>query len=403
VTKIVEHPEVLLYTRIRKSPYFYASRRHGVEMYSFYNHMYHPRHYGDPVAEYWELLNGVTLWDVGVERQVEITGPDAFTLANMLVPRDLNKCAVGQCKYVFITAPDGGIINDPILLRLDENHFWISVADSDVLLWAMGVAYNSGLDVKIGEPDVGPMQIQGPKSRDVLVDLLGESVLEIPYYFCQDYELEGMNVMVSRTGYTSEIGFEIYCRDASHNALKLWDLVLEAGKPHGLAVIGPCHIRRIEGGILAYGADMWLDTNPYEVDLGYEWMVDLDQEADFVGKEALRRIKEQGISRKLVGVEIGGAGLGSYNDGSMMDFFPVYADGQNIGKVTSACFSPRLEKNIGYAMVPIEHAELGTELEVETPAKRTSAVVVRRPFIDPEKEIPKQDLAAAGARDESSS
>jgi glycine cleavage system aminomethyltransferase T len=173
VAQIVEHPEVLLYTRIRKSPYFYASRRHGVEMYSFYNHMYHPRHYGDPVAEYWELLNGVTLWDVGVERQVEITGPDAFTLANMLVPRDLNKCAVGQCKYVFITAPDGGIINDPILLRLGENHFWISVADSDVLLWAMGVAYNSGLDVKIGEPDVGPMQIQGPKSKDLLVDLLG--------------------------------------------------------------------------------------------------------------------------------------------------------------------------------------------------------------------------------------
>jgi glycine cleavage system aminomethyltransferase T len=288
------------------------------------------------------------------------------------------------------------------LLRLGENHFWISVADSDVLLWAMGVAYNSGLDVKIGEPDVGPMQIQGPKSRDVLVDLFGASVLEIPYYFCHDYELEGMDVMVSRTGYTSELGFEIYCRDASHNALKLWDLVLEAGKPHGLAVIGPCHIRRIEGGILAYGADMWLDTNPYEVDLGYEWMVDLDQEADFVGKEALRRIKEQGISRKLVGVEIGGAGLGSYNDGSMVDFFPVYADGKSIGKVTSACFSPRLEKNIGYAMVPIEYTELGTELEVETPVERTSAVVVRRPFIDPEKEIPRQDLATTGARDESS-
>jgi len=277
------------------------------------------------------------------------------------------------------------------------------VADSDVLLWAMGVAHNSGLDVKIGEPDIGPMQIQGPKSKDVLVDLFGETVLEIPYYYLHNYELEGMDVMVSRTGYTSEIGFEIYCRDASHNAMKLWDLVLEAGKPHGLAVIGPCHIRRIEGGILAYGADMWLDTNPYEVDMGYEWMVDLEQEADFVGKEALRRIKEQGISRKLVGVEIGGAGLGSYNDGSMIDFFPVYADGQSIGRVTSACYSPRLEKNIGYAMVPIAYAELGTELEVETPAERTSAVVVRRPFIDPEKEIPKQDLATTGAADESSS
>lgn len=395
MTHIVEHPEVLLYTRIRKSPYFYASRRHGVKAYSFYNHMYHPRHYGDPVEEYWQLLNGVTLWDVGVERQVEIIGPDAFTLANMLVPRDLNKCSVGQCKYVFITAPDGGIINDPVLLRLGENHFWISVADSDVLLWAMGIAYNSGLDVTIGEPDVAPMQIQGPKSKDVLVDLLGESVLDIPYYFLREYELEGMDVVVSRTGYTSELGFEIYSKNASSNAEKLWDLVLEAGKPHELAVIGPCHIRRIEGGILAYGADMWLDTNPYEVDMGYEWMVDLDQEADFVGKEALTRIKAEGISRKLVGVEIGGQKLGSYIDGTMIDFFPVRKDGDRVGDVTSSCYSPRLDKNIGYAMVPIELAEPGTELEVETPSERTSAVVVRRPFIDPKKEIPKQALAEA--------
>jgi glycine cleavage system aminomethyltransferase T len=393
VTQINEHPEVLLYTRIRKSPYFYCSRRHGVQRYSFYNHMYHPRHYGDPVEEYWELLNGVTLWDVGVERQVEITGPDAFTLANMLVPRDLNKCAVGQCKYVFITAPDGGIINDPVLLRLGQNHFWISVADSDVLLWAMGVAYNSGLDVTIGEPDVGPLQIQGPKSKDVLVGLFGQDVLEIPYYYLREYELDGMDVIVSRTGYTSELGFEIYSRNASRDAERIWDAVVQAGEPHGLAVIGPCHIRRIEGGILAYGADMWLDTNPYEVDMGYEWMVDLDQEADFVGKEALRRIRAEGIKRKLVGVEIAGEQLGSYIDNTMIDFFPVHRNGGRVGQVTSACYSPRLDKNIGYAMVPIELAELGTELEVETPTERTSAVVVQRPFIDPKKEIPKQELA----------
>jgi glycine cleavage system aminomethyltransferase T len=395
VTEIIEHPEVLLYTRIRKSPYFYASRRHGVQRYSFYNHMYHPRHYGDPVEEYWQLLNGVTLWDVGVERQVEITGPDAFTLANMLVPRDLNKCAVGQCKYVFITAPDGGIINDPVLLRLGENHFWISVADSDVLLWAMGVAYNSGLDVTIGEPDVGPVQIQGPKSTDVLVDLFGDGVLEIPYYHLRDYELQGMEVVVSRTGYTSEIGFEIYCRDASRNAEKMWEIVLEAGKPHGLAVIGPCHIRRIEGGILALGADMWYDTNPYEVGMGYDWMVDLEQGSDFIGKDALARIKQEGPKRKLVGVEIGGERLGAYSDGSMIDMFPVHKDGGRIGEVTSACFSPRLEKNIGYAMVPIEHGDLGTEVEVERPEGTTSAVVVEMPFIDPKKETPKQELASS--------
>ena len=203
-----------------------------------------------------------------------------------------------------------------------------------------------------------------------------------------------MNVLVSRTGYTAELGFEIYLYEASKNGVKLWDAVLEAGKPHDLAVIGPCHIRRIEGGILALGCDMWFDTNPYEVGMGYDWMVDLEQGSDFIGKEALAQIKEEGPKRQLVGVEIGGAELGSYNDGSMVDVFPVHKDGRRIGEVTSACFSPRLEKNIGFAMVPIEHSELGTELEIERPEETVSAVVVQKPFVDPEKETPKQELAA---------
>ena len=183
MAEINEHPGVLLYTRIRKSPYFYASRRHGVHMYSVYNHTYHPRHYGDPVEEYWQLLNGVTLWDVGVERQIEISGLDAFEFTNLLVARDLNKCEVEQCKYVFLCLPDGGIINDPVLMRVEENRFWLSLADSDVELWARGVAHNSDYDVEIKEIDVGPVQVQGPKSKDVMVDLFGDSVLEIPYYF----------------------------------------------------------------------------------------------------------------------------------------------------------------------------------------------------------------------------
>ncbi len=390
MTQTDKTPGIMLYSRIRKSPYFYSSRRHGVALYSVYNHTYHPRHYGDPVEEYWQLLTGVTLWDVGVERQVEITGPDAFDFTNFLVTRDLSKCAVEQCKYCFLTTPEGGIVNDPVLLRLDDNHFWLSLADSDALLWAKGLAYRSPFNVTIREPDVGPMQIQGPKSKDVLVELFGESILEVPYYFMTKTELEGMEVVVSRTGYTAEVGYEIYLKDASQHADKLWNTVLEAGRPHGLAVVGPSHIRRIEGGILALGADMWFDTNPFEVGIGYSWMVDLDGEADFVGKDALRRIKEEGVKRKLVGVEIGGESLGAYNDGSMIDFFPVLDNGARIGEVTSACHSPRLEKNIGYAMVPVQHAELGTELEVDTPHGRTSATVVEKPFIDPKKETPKQ-------------
>jgi glycine cleavage system aminomethyltransferase T len=388
-------PGVLLYTRLKKSPYFYASRKHGPKLYSVYNHHYHPRHYGDPVEEYWHLLNGVTLWDVGgAERQIEISGPDAFDFTNLLVARDLNKCQVGQCKYVFNTLPDGGIINDPVLLRVEENRFWLSLADSDVELWARGVAHGLDYDVTVKEIDVGPVQVQGPKSKDVMVDLFGDEILEIPYYFVRPFEVEGMRVLVSRTGYTAELGYEIYLYEASKNGTRLWDAVLEAGKPHDLEVIGPCHIRRIEGGILALGCDMWFDTNPYEVGMGYDWMVDLEQGADFIGKDALHQIKLEGPKRQLIGVEIEGANLGSYNDGSMIDVFGVHKDGQRIGEITSACWSPRLEKNIGYAMVPTEQSELGTEFEIEKPDETVGAVAVPKPFVDPQKETPKQEVAA---------
>jgi glycine cleavage system aminomethyltransferase T len=391
LSPIEENPGILLYTRIRRSPYFHSSRKHGVKRYSVYNHFYHPRHYGDPVDEYWHLINEVTMWDVGVERQIEISGPDAFAFTNMLVPRDLNKCRVGQCKYVFITAPDGGIINDPVLLRLEEDRFLLSLADSDVDLWAMGVAYHSGLDVTVREVDISPVQIQGPKAKGVMSDLFGPEILDLPYYdLAQDLKLDGMSVFVSRTGYSGEIGYEIYLYDAYRHADRLWNLVLEAGKPHNLRVIGPCHIRRIEAGILAYGADMWLDTNPFEVDMGYSWMVDLDQEADFVGKDALKRIKEQGATRKLVGIDIDGPQLGTYIDNEMIDFFPVRSGDREVGNVTSACHSPRLEKNIGYAMLPMNLTEFGTEVDVETPAGRHRGVVAPKPAYDPTKEIPKQ-------------
>lgn len=384
-------PAILQYPRIRKSPYFYSSREHGVAMYSVYNHTYHPRHYGDPVAEYWHLLEAVTLWDVGVERQVEITGPDAFEFTNMLVSRDLTQCAVGQAKYAFVTAPDGGIINDPVLLRLGENHFWLSLADSDVLLWAQGLAHASGAKVQVTEPDVGPVQVQGPRAGQVMVDLFGQSILDIPYYYTAQRDLDGMDVVVSRTGFSGEVGYEIYLRNASRDAGKLWDAVWEAGRPHDLRVIGPCHIRRIEGGFLSWGNDIGYDTNPFEVGYGFEttWMVDLEGEADFVGKEALRRVSQEGITRKLVGVQIDGPQLGSFNDGSMIDYFPVLQQDRQVGKVTSACYSPRLERNIGYAMVPLELSAIGTSLAVRTPHGLAAAVVVEKPFVDPTKQRPR--------------
>jgi glycine cleavage system aminomethyltransferase T len=385
-------PKIHMYTRIRKSPYFYASRKHGVQSYSVCNRMYHPRHYDDPIAEYWRLVHDVTLWDVGVERQVEIAGPDAFALTNLLTPRDLTKCQVGQCKFVLITDVDGGIINNPVLLRLAEDRFWLSVADGDVLLWAKGVASQGGFDVRISEPDVAPVQIQGPNSQAVLRDLVGERVLELAYYRMAEFDIDGMNVVVSRTGYTGEIGYEVYLRNASRDGQQLWDAVLEAGRPHDLAVIGPCQIRRVEAGILSYGSDIALDNNAYSdyaflnpYEAGLEWTVDLDQEADFIGKGALRRVASYGVTRKVVGVEIGGDPIIGYHE----DYLPVVDGDRQIGQVSSAFFSPRLEKNIGFALVPIEHADLGSKLTVDSARGRADAVVVPKPFIDPRKETPK--------------
>ncbi|MGH3450448.1 MAG: glycine cleavage T C-terminal barrel domain-containing protein [Haloechinothrix sp.] len=382
-----------MYTRIRKSPFFSASRRHGVQSYSVCNRMYHPRHYDDPIAEYWRLVHDVTLWDVGVERQVEISGPDAFTLTNLLTPRDLTRCKVGQCKFVLNTDVDGGIINNPVLLRLGENHFWLSVADGDVLLWAKGVASRSGLDVRIREPDVAPVQIQGPKSKAVLSALFGEDILDLRYYWLREYQLDGMDVVVSRTGYSGEVGYEIYLRDASRDGTRLWDAILRAGEPHDLAVIGPCQIRRVEAGILSYGSDIALDNNafsdygflnPYEAGLG--WTVDEDQEADFIGKESLARIAAEGVDRMVVGVEIGGDPIVGYIE----DYLQVTDGEVQIGQVSSAFWSPRLEKNVGFALLPIELAELGTKLTVRSAKGETTAVVVPKPFFDPDKQTPKE-------------
>lgn len=285
--------------------------------------------------------------------------------------------------YVMITDENGGIINDPVLLRLAENHFWLSLSDSDVLLWAKGLAYNSKWEVELGEPDVSPVQVQGPKSRALMQDLFGDWILDLPYYYHKQTQLGDMEMVVSRTGYTGEIGYEIYLKNSIRDGLKLWDAVMEAGKPHNIIVTGPSLIRRLEFGIRNYGQDMRLEHNPYEI--GFGWSVDLDQEADFIGKEALKRIKAEGITRKLVGVEIDGDRIQGWNE----DYWPVYSDGKAIGQVTTGAYSPRLEKNIGYAMVPIEYAELGTNFNVDVRGETKTATVVREPFIDPKRETPK--------------
>ena len=369
-------------TQIRKSPYFDATVRWGAQAFSVYNHMYIPRDFGDPEQNFWNLVNDAILCDVAVERQVEITGPDAAEFVQLLTPRDLSNLAVGQCKYIFITNADGGILNDPVLLRLEENHFWISLADSDILLWAQGVAVNSNLDVSICEPDVSPLQLQGPRSGDVMRALFGDSILDLRYYWLREVELNGIPLIVSRTGWSSELGYELYLKDGSRGD-ELWEAIMEAGKPFGLKPGHTSTIRRIEGGMLSYHADADINTNPYE--LGMERLVNLDTEVNFIGKEALKKIRDTGVSRKQVGLHLDCERLSGPNT----TFWPISADGHVVGKVTSAVYSPRLEQNIALAMVSVENTKPGTVLNVETTMGSVKATVVSIPFYDPKKSIAK--------------
>ena len=376
-------------TQIRKSPYFAATVRWGAKAFSVYNHMYIPRDFGDPVANYWNLVNQAILCDVAVERQVEISGPDAAQFVQLLTPRDLSNVAVGQCKYVLITNAAGGIINDPVLLRLEQNRFWLSLADSDVLLWSQGVAVNAGLDVTIHEPDVSPLQLQGPQAGKIMQALFGDEILTLSYYWLRELTLEGIPLVVSRTGWSSELGYELYLQDASQGD-RLWELIMKVGSPLGLQPGHTSSIRRIEGGMLSYHADADLHTNPYE--LGLERLVNLDMSADFIGKDALKRIKAEGVQRQQVGLVIDGEPL----DGPNTTFWPVLNAGAEIGKVTSAIYSPRLAQNIALAMVSVQHAQLGTDLMVRLPGGETRAQVVQRPFYDPGKEITQQKLTNNG-------
>ena len=367
-------------TQIRKSPFFDSTVKWGASGFSVYNHMYIPRDFGDPEQNFWNLINDAILCDVAVERQVEITGPDAAQFVQMLTPRDLSSMAVGQCKYVLITNAAGGIINDPVLLRLEQNKFWLSLADSDVLLWAQGVAVHAGLNVTICEPDVSPLQLQGPRSLQIMIALFGEEIESLKYYWLRHYSLDGIPVVVSRTGWSSELGYEIYLQDGSQGA-ELWEKIMAAGQPFGLQPGHTSSIRRIEGAMLSYHADMDIQTNPFE--LGLDRLVALDVPHRFIGKSALQRIKQSGVTRKQVGLVIDGEPF----TGPNTTFWPVEADGQVVGKVTSAVYSPRLQKNIALAMVGAGSADIGTSLTVETATGVRAAAVVEKPFYDPKKQL----------------
>ena len=370
----------------RKSPFFESTQKYGAKAYGIYCHMYLPEYYDDPVKEYWALINDVTLWDVSVERIVEITGPDASEFTNYLTCRDLTKCAVGQGKYMLVTAPDGGIVNDPVLMRIGENQWWMALANNDAGLYALGAAINSKFNVKVTEPEVYPVQVQGPKSIKVMQTLFGDKILQIKYYWTLETDLDGIPVVISRTGWTGEMGYEIYLRDPSRGN-ELWERIMEAGKVHNIRVIAPCEARKIEAGILNHGQDMTIENNPYEI-MGFERLVE-EQSADYIGKQALAKIKQEGVKKRMVGIKVSLERTALW----MEDAWFVYKDGKQIGKITDLAWSPRLKQNIGYVWVPTAFSEPGVDLEIQSTDGTLKGVTTKIPFIDPKKKTPSAKLS----------
>ncbi len=373
-------PLISIGPRVRKSPYFDATLRWGAKAFTVYNHMYMPTHYGDPVSEYWNLVRNVTLWDVSCQRQIVISGPDARPFMELLTPRDLSNCPSHRCLYVVLTDRDGGIVNDAVLMHMRENEFWLSPGDGDVILWAQGIATQCGMDVRVSEGDIYPLQLQGPKSPHVAYKLFGQAALDLGYYHVIETELNGLRMALSRTGWSGELGYELYLEDHAHGD-ELWETVMAAGKEYNIAPAAPNTIRSIEGGLLSYVSDIRREDNPFT--LGLDRLVHLDKKADFIGREALRRIKAKGNFRRLVGIEIEGEPI-SHNE----SFWPVLESGERTGHVSRCVWSPRLERNIGWANVPAALTAPGSQLEVACPDGTRNAVVVEAPWFPAEKNIP---------------
>ena len=362
--------------RTRISPFFDKTVEAGLKAVTVYNHMILPSSYDTKEEEYDALLNGVTIWDVAVERQVEIVGPDAARLTQYLCTRDVSKMKVGAGRYTFVCNYEGGILNDPVLLKLSDEQIWLSLADNDIGLWAQAIAAEGGYDCVVREPDVSPVQVQGPKSFDLIRDLFGSEIAELGYYRFVETDLDGIPLVVSRTGWSGEFGYEVWLRDGSRGH-ELWDRLFAAGEPYGAIPGVPNARRRIEGGILSYGTDMDPTVNPFEI--GFDRLVNFDTPDDFVGRAALEKVAAEGVSRRLTGIKI------PTRIGGNDRFLDVSVNGEVVGYLTSMTWSPRFEATIGFVMVPVEMGE-GTEVTVHAAEGPTTGVTAPIPFVESVKE-----------------
>ena len=359
--------------RLRPSPYYEATLAEGVCAFTTYNHMLMPTSYGKPLEEYWRLINGVSQWDVAVERQVQLRGPDAGRLAQILAPRDLSTCKVGQGKYVPLVNHQGVLINDPICLKLADDLYWLSIADSNIWFWASAIAAERGLRVDVSEPDVSPLAIQGPKAEDVVAHLCGDWVRGLKYFWFREFDLGGIPLVVARSGWSKQGGFELYLRDGSQGT-KLWNLVKEAGQPWGIGPGNPNWSERVESGLISFGGDTDGQTNPYEVRMGK--YVDLHVPDDTVGIQALRRISAEGPKRHSLGIILDAGDPVSPG----FSWNPIYKDGVKVGDLTNCIFSIRVQKNLGFALISRD-CVVGDRVHSMVGGVMQSGVLTELPFV----------------------
>ncbi len=358
--------------RLRASPYYDATVADGVKRFTVYNQMLLPSSYGDPEGEYWRLLNGVSMWDVAAQRQVQLEGTDAAHLAQMLTVRDLSTFPVGRGKYSPVCNHAGTLINDPVINRLDENLYWLSIADSNMLLWARAIAAERNLKVEVSEPDVSPLAIQGPKAANVAAAMFGNWVKSLRHFEFRDVRVEGIPVLVSRSGWSKQDGFELYLQDGAQG-IRLWNIVREAGQPWDIRPGTPNHSERIEAGLLSVGADTDDSTNPFELRLGN--FVNLDLPESVIGIASLREIKKNGVRRRQLGVRFESDLPPQLN----RNWHEILCNGKKIGMLTSVSYSWRLKCNVGLALVESEmNAE--DKVIVRADRKKHAAELVDLPF-----------------------
>ena len=367
--------KIVFSPRVRKSPYFNSTIKYGATAFSVYNHMYMPVTYDGTIEDYKKLLDGVQLWDVGVERQVQIKGIDAESLAQFLTPRNIKKCSIGQAMYTPLTDFKGNLINDPVMLKLDDDCYWFSVSDGDLLLWTQAIAAGYKFEVDVDEPDVSPLQVQGPNSTKLMTKVFGDWINDLGFYKFKEINHEGIPMVIARMGYSKELCYELFLQDHTKGD-ELWEILWQAGQEFNISPGSPNIILRLEGGILSYLADIDRTNNPYEV--GLDRMVDLEQDDDFIGKDALRKICLKGPEKKLIGAEIHGDPLTIFNS----EHWPVFIDNKKVGSMNAMVYSPRLNKNICYTILDIGHAKTGQEIIISAPDYELKAVTVDLPWLE---------------------